>query len=108
MLHVKILDTENNTLTIGVHAISLRGQIEAIWLPSSKDQILQLRVDSLTLEIWLPVDACTMFEEVFGLIWNSTLEYYFIDDSTRSTWLDFNPSFTFSRLDWMGVYPAHQ
>lgn len=40
-----------------------------------------------------------MLEEVFGLIWNYTLEFQIIDDATRSTLLDFNPSVTFSLSD---------
>lgn len=74
-LRVKISDTENNALTVSVHAIGLRGQTEAIWLPSSNVQTLQSRIDSLTPKIWLPANACTMLEEVFGLIWNYTLEF---------------------------------
>lgn len=51
-------------------------------------------IDSTVPEIWLPTDACTMFEKTFGLIYDSDFQGYYVNDSLRSTLLDANPTVT--------------
>ena len=52
-------------------------------------------VDSTTPFLYLPVEACIEFEKSFGLIWNSTFEMYFLNDSLHETLLAKNPQFVF-------------
>ena len=39
-------------------------------------------LDSLTSQIWLPLDSCNLIEKQFNLTWNSTLSLYLIKDDT--------------------------
>ena len=38
-------------------------------------------IDSTIPYIYLPDDTCEEFENAFGLTWNATYEYYFVDDA---------------------------
>lgn len=53
-------------------------------------------IDSLIPEIWLPIKTCQSFEEQFGLVWNSTINYYLINDTQRANLLKQNPNVTFT------------
>jgi hypothetical protein len=52
-------------------------------------------IDTLVAEIWLPTRTCELFEEAFGLTWDSTTERYLMNDSLHETLLFKNPSVTF-------------
>ncbi|GIZ43125.1 hypothetical protein CKM354_000636500 [Cercospora kikuchii] len=56
---------------------------------------ITMKIDSLVPEIWLPEAACLSFESVFGLVWNSTSEYYLINDTQRASLLARNAIVTF-------------
>ncbi|CAK1358663.1 unnamed protein product [Cercospora beticola] len=53
------------------------------------------QVNSLVPEIWLPTSACNIFEDAFGLEWNSTLNYYLVSEEQHQRMLQFNRSVTF-------------
>lgn len=52
-------------------------------------------IDTLVAEIWLPTRTCQLFEEAFGITWDSTAELYLLNDSLHETLLYKNPSVTF-------------
>ncbi|KAL8936224.1 MAG: hypothetical protein Q9216_005051 [Gyalolechia sp. 2 TL-2023] len=52
-------------------------------------------IDSTVPEIYLPLNACQLFESVFGLVWNTTYEMYIVDDTLHGKLITRNPSFTF-------------
>jgi len=58
-------------------------------------QRIDIFIDSLVTEIWLPVSACEAFEDAFGLTWNDTVQLYLINDTTHNALLAQNPTFTF-------------
>jgi len=39
---------------------------------------IEILIDSVVPEIWLPVGLCSGFESAFGLIWNHTYEIYLV------------------------------
>ncbi|KAK3619188.1 hypothetical protein LTR56_024187 [Elasticomyces elasticus] len=56
-------------------------------------------IDSLVTELYLPVTVCQAFETAFGLQWDSTTERYLINGTTHNNLLAQNPTFnmTFSQ-----------
>jgi len=78
------LQLESITMTDSTTSSSL--------LPSS----IPAFVDSSQPSIWLPVEACTLFEQAFGLTWNDTLELYLVNSSQHSTLLAQNANVTFT------------
>jgi len=46
-------------------------------------------------EIWLPIEACTMFENSFGLLHDSTTDRYLVNDTIHSRLRTLNPTLTF-------------
>ena len=52
-------------------------------------------IDSTTPHIWLPQDACTLFEDAFGLMYNATVDRYLVNDTLHQQLLSRNPSISF-------------
>ncbi|MCJ1319993.1 hypothetical protein MMC15_005329 [Xylographa vitiligo] len=53
-------------------------------------------IDSTVPAIWLPLAACQAFEKAFGLIWNDTYGYYFVNGTVHDTLTASNPSISFT------------
>jgi hypothetical protein len=53
-------------------------------------------IDSLVSEIWLPVDVCEAFAERFNLTWNAQGELYLVESTAHAALLAQNPTFTFT------------
>jgi hypothetical protein len=53
-------------------------------------------VDSSLPFIWLPVQACTLFEKAFGLVWDADTELYLINSSHQGTLKAQNANITFT------------
>jgi hypothetical protein len=53
-------------------------------------------IDSTVAEIWLPVEACQRFEEVFGIVWDADLELYVVNSTIHDNLRSENPSMTFT------------
>ena len=56
-------------------------------------------IDSTLPYIYLPTEACTLFEDEFGLVWNSTVGQYLINNTQHQSLLAKNPNFTFQIAD---------
>lgn len=52
-------------------------------------------LDSMVTQMWLPFEVCQQFEQAFNLTWNATSGLYVLDESTHSNLLATNPTFTF-------------
>ena len=52
-------------------------------------------IDSTVPHIWLPADACTLFEDAFGITYNNTLERYLVNDTVHQDLQIRNPSISF-------------
>ncbi|KAL8968982.1 MAG: hypothetical protein Q9197_004583 [Variospora fuerteventurae] len=50
-------------------------------------------IDSSVSDLFLPLEACTAFERVFGLQWNDTLEMYPVSDELHQDLVTRNPVF---------------
>jgi len=52
-------------------------------------------LDSMVTQMWLPVEVCQQFEQAFNLTWNATAALYTLDESTHNNLVAKNPTFTF-------------
>lgn len=52
-------------------------------------------VDSTVPHIWLPVSACKLFEDAFGITYDRQTDLYLVNDTLRDTLLAQNASVTF-------------
>ncbi|KAF2419597.1 acid protease [Tothia fuscella] len=53
-------------------------------------------VDSTVAEIWLPVDACVLFEKAFGLTWDPVSELYLVTEGQHNQLILSNANITFN------------
>ena len=56
-------------------------------------------IDSTLPHMWLPADACSNFEDAFGLAWDPISNLYLVNDTTHSALTKTNPTLTFSLAD---------
>ncbi|KAK4575050.1 hypothetical protein LTR86_000902 [Recurvomyces mirabilis] len=59
-------------------------------------QKIDIFIDSMVSELWLPLSACEAFASAFKLVWNDTIQYYLVDENVHDALLAQNPVFTFS------------
>lgn len=52
-------------------------------------------IDSTVPQIWLPVEACLVFEAEFGLVYDNATELYLVNDTLHTELLQRNPNVTF-------------
>ena len=52
-------------------------------------------VDSTVPHIWLPHDSCTLFEDAFGITYNSTIERYLVNDTLNTQMQNQNANVSF-------------
>lgn len=57
---------------------------------------IDIFIDSMITNIYLPVDACQAFELAFNLTWNATAELYLLNEATHDVLLAQNPNITFT------------
>ena len=53
-------------------------------------------IDTTLPYIYLPLDACQVFERVLDLTWNDTDTAYYVNDTSHRALLSANPNFTFT------------
>jgi hypothetical protein len=57
---------------------------------------IDMFIDSLVPEIWLPVNVCEAFAQQFNLTWNEQGQLYFIQEKTHTALRAQNPTFAFT------------
>ena len=82
--------SKNNTLFVSVESISFSGS-QAAWKSGAA-----FYIDSTLPQIWLPIEACAVFETTFGLVWNKTAQLYFLDDDAHSSLQSSNETVDFT------------
>ena len=65
-------------------------------------------IDSTIPYIYLPIEACQMFEKTLGLVWNSTAEMYLVNETLHQSLLSKNLNFTFTIEDTIAGGPTVQ
>ena len=84
---------DHRSLTVGVQSISASGTLSGQVAPLAKGEFFLL--DSTVSDIWLPLPACQVFEESFGLTYDNRTDYYTVNASIHQQLLDLNPAVTF-------------
>ena len=79
---------EYRPILLSVESITAKGQ-------SLLSSPITVSLDTLVSQIWLPVTACALFEQAFGLKWNETYGLYLLSDSQYQSLLASNASITF-------------
>lgn len=55
---------------------------------------IDIFIDSLVTEIWLPFDVCEAFAQQFNLTWNTQGQLYMVEDAVHTALVAQNPTFT--------------
>lgn len=79
-------------LLVGLHTISYDTDGSTPLLATSIDVF----IDSMVTQLWLPTEVCQAFEQAFNLIWHETASLYLISEDTHNSLLAQNPSFIFT------------
>ncbi|PPJ55172.1 hypothetical protein CBER1_05421 [Cercospora berteroae] len=79
-------------LTVSLRSITYDTAGASPLLTSSVD----IFIDSLVTEMWLPVETCNAFQQQFNLTWNPQGQLYLIDEVAHAALVAQNPSFTFT------------
>lgn len=87
-------DTERN-LVVGLTGLTAQ-TTSASNIDLLNGTNIDLRIDSTIAEIWLPINVCKIFEEVFGLIYDNVTDLYLVDVILHQILLELNPSITFT------------
>ncbi|KAF2625766.1 acid protease [Macroventuria anomochaeta] len=90
MISIQMPSSMNNTLFVSVDSISFSGS-QAVWKAGAT-----FYIDSTLPQIWLPIEACAVFETTFGLVWNKTAELYLLDDAKHSSLQSSNETVNFT------------
>ncbi|WPH01471.1 Hypothetical protein R9X50_00431700 [Acrodontium crateriforme] len=84
------------TLIVGVQSIStpssnLASPVGIDLLPNP----IYAMIDSTIAEMWLPQEACSVFESQFGLVWDNNTELYLVNQTLHDSLTKRNASITF-------------
>lgn len=80
-------------LTVNLNSILFNaGSLKPKTLLSEKIVIF---VDSTVPHIWLPHDSCTLFEDAFGITYDSTTERYLVNDTLHTQMQNQNANVSF-------------
>lgn len=86
---------DSRSLTVGVQTITasntLQGTVSAVTPPG-----INSLIDSGVPDIWLPREACDVFEQAFGLNYDNISQRYLIDDATHRKMDRLNPTVVFN------------
>jgi hypothetical protein len=96
-LEVAILQPFTASLGVNLTKLSFTGS-DKVWRDSDVDSLglVTVAIDSAIPHIWLPLSACKVFEEVFGLEWDETTQLYLINATAHDRLQRLNTTVTFS------------
>ncbi|KAL6718122.1 hypothetical protein ACLMJK_004209 [Lecanora helva] len=88
-------------LSVGVQSITatdtLQGSIDSF------SEVGSFVIDSSIPDLWLPEQACSVFEQAFGLTFDNATNLYILNDTIHGRLLELNPSVIIS----IGIQPIH-
>lgn len=71
-------DLPDLVVNIGTIFLTLAGQSTTL---QSDNETIQASVDSTTPYIWLPSHVCQHFEDAFGIVWDSAVQGYLVNET---------------------------
>ncbi|KAF4635415.1 hypothetical protein G7Y89_g2680 [Cudoniella acicularis] len=78
-------------IVVGVQSIIFGGTSTTSLLPTP----IYAFIESTDPNIWLPLEACLLFEQAFGLTWDNSTSKYLMNTTLYTTILSQNPTVTF-------------
>lgn len=84
---------DSRSLTVGLQSVEASNTLRGVVAPLTSG-ILSL-IDSAAPHIWLPTKACTIFEQAFGLTYDTETELYLVNDTIHAKLQQLNPTVTF-------------
>ncbi|KAF2822378.1 acid protease [Ophiobolus disseminans] len=87
---------QNTSLYVHIQSIFLSGSKPVSWSSPIGSQPPSFRIDSVLPQIWLPLDACRIFEAALNLTWDDKLQLYLINDTTHANLVQEDPAISFS------------
>jgi hypothetical protein len=100
-LQVDIVDNSALSATyplyVNLTSITFAGS-EKEWHNGTVDSLgsVAIYIDSSVAQLWLPLSACKVFEDVFGLTWDETSQLYLINATHHDHLQQLNTAVTFS------------
>ncbi|KAK4503908.1 hypothetical protein PRZ48_004823 [Zasmidium cellare] len=83
-------------LVVAIQSINTPSQIESSPNPTELlPNPIYAYIDSTVPQIWLPTEACQVFENEFGLVYDNTTELYLVNDTLHQALLDRDANVTF-------------
>lgn len=83
------------TKDLMVHLESITYNTEGADALLNKQSSIDVFIDSLVPEIWLPVDICKQFGQTFNLTWHDKAQLYTVNEDAHGALVAQNPQFTF-------------
>ena len=95
-LSFPLTGNDTQSLMIQLQSISASASLSSSEEVALLSENITVTIDSSLPFIWLPLSACQVFEEAFGLTWNASTEMYLINDTVHQSLLTTDPSITFT------------
>lgn len=86
-------EDDSRSLTVGMQSIMASNSLQGAVSPLIDGGFFL--IDSSVSDIWLPVPACQLFEQVFGLTYDNTSDLYHVNASIHATLQQLKPTMSF-------------
>ena len=84
---------DSQSLTLSLQSITVSNTLQGALTPLSQGALFM--IDSSVPDIWLPMSACQLFEQAFGLIYDPLTDLYLVNDSIHEQLQQKEPTVTF-------------
>ncbi len=84
---------DSRRLTLGLQTVTVSNTLQGALTPLSQGALFM--IDSSVPDIWLPMSACQLFEQAFGLIYDPLTDLYLVNDSIHKQLQQKEPTITF-------------
>ena len=84
---------DSRRLTLGLQSVTVSNTLQGTLTPLSQGSLFM--IDSSVPDIWLPISACQLFEEAFGLLYDPLTDLYLVNDSIHKQLQQMEPNVTF-------------
>ena len=84
---------DSRRLTLGLQSVTVSNTLQGALTPLSQGALFM--IDSSVPDIWLPMSACQLFEQAFGLIYDPLTDLYLVNDSIHKQLQQKEPTVTF-------------
>ena len=84
---------DSRRLTLGLQSVTVSNTLQGALTPLSQGALFM--IDSSVPDIWLPMSACQLFEQAFGLNYDPLTDLYLVNDSIHGQLQQKEPTVTF-------------